>query len=121
MGQILNRMVTLSAVLQFFCLNEWRMGNGNVQRMQAVASEQERKIFPFDLTEVDWDVYYRRFVPGVVKYAIEPRRSKHLAKKIATAEGVAVKKLGLCCVVWSFLALSATEVFKFLFGKDVWA
>lgn len=122
LGQIFEKMISLSEVLEFFCLNEWRMSNDNVQRMQAAASELERRTFPFDLTKVDWKGYYKGFVPGVVRYAIEPRKAKHRARKNAAAEGQnggpkVVQKRGLCYAVWSFLFRYVTIVFNFLFIK----
>lgn len=72
-GLILNRLTAQNEALAFFTLGEWQMSNGNVLRMLAETSEFERQLFPFDLTKLDWSVYCRQFIPGVVRYAIEPR------------------------------------------------
>ncbi|XP_053685653.1 fatty acyl-CoA reductase wat-like [Sabethes cyaneus] len=87
MGQIFEKMINLSEVLRFFCVNEWHMENGNVQRMSAGATALESRLLPFDLAEVNWDVYYRNFVPGVVKYALEPRKARSFEKQTANANG----------------------------------
>ncbi|XP_055591051.1 fatty acyl-CoA reductase wat-like [Uranotaenia lowii] len=85
MAAIFGKMISLSRVLEFFCLNEWTMHNENTHRLLRSMSEEELKIFPFDLTSVDWEAYYRNFVSGVVQYAIEPRK-----KKFAMSENNAV-------------------------------
>uniref|UniRef100_A0A8D8B1G9 Fatty acyl-CoA reductase n=1 Tax=Culex pipiens TaxID=7175 RepID=A0A8D8B1G9_CULPI len=121
LGQIFEKMISLSEVLEFFCLNEWRMTNDNVMRVQAAATELERRTFPCDLTKVDWKGYYKGFVPGVIRYAIEPRKAKHRARKNAEEQngGTAkvVQKRGICYAVWSFLFRYVTIVFNFLFIK----
>ncbi|XP_055536687.1 fatty acyl-CoA reductase wat-like [Wyeomyia smithii] len=111
MGQIFDKMVNLSEVLRFFCVNEWRMENGNVRRMCAGATALESRLFPFDLAEVDWDQYYRNFVPGVVKYAIEPRKVRNSARQVGNSS----RSSGSLYLVWTFLFQNLIKFFKFMF------
>ncbi|XP_058840650.1 fatty acyl-CoA reductase wat-like [Topomyia yanbarensis] len=113
MGPIFERMITLSELLRFFCVNEWQMENGNVKQMLAEASILEARVFPFDLSKVNWDEYYRNFVPGVVKYAVEPRKAKDAGR----TKLVVNERKGALFLVWSFLFRNLIVVFKFIFGS----
>ncbi|XP_055627584.1 fatty acyl-CoA reductase wat-like [Toxorhynchites rutilus septentrionalis] len=107
LGPMFEKMINLSEVLQFFCINEWRTENGNVQRMRAEQSSTERNIFPFDLAEVDWDEYYRNFVPGVMKYAIEPRKARDVRRQDSE---------NWIFLMFNFVILTLVNFIKLLFG-----
>lgn len=109
MGKIFERMISQSDVLKFFTFHEWTMQNENMQRVwNDEVTKEEAQIFPLDLTKVDWDDYYRNFVPGVVKYAIEPRKAKDAGK---ASSGKVERKRSLYAI-WSFLFQSLLTLLK---------
>lgn len=113
MGKIFERMISQSDVLKFFTFHEWTMRNDNMQRVwNEEVTEAEALVFPLDLTKVDWDEYYRNFVPGVVKYAIEPRKVKD-AGKVSSGKVECKRSL---YAIWSFIFQSLLKLLKNFMG-----
>uniref|UniRef100_A0A182UKF5 Fatty acyl-CoA reductase n=1 Tax=Anopheles melas TaxID=34690 RepID=A0A182UKF5_9DIPT len=122
MQRLFSKMVTLSEVLRFFCLNDWKMTNDNIRRISDEMSPLEAEIFPLDIRKIDWTEYYRNFVPGVIKYAVQPRspRSPSIAeRKLKESKVRETKKLnsGLFYLLWSSVFIIALKIFKNLFNK----
>uniref|UniRef100_A0A182REJ2 Fatty acyl-CoA reductase n=2 Tax=Anopheles funestus TaxID=62324 RepID=A0A182REJ2_ANOFN len=122
MQRLFSKMVTLSEVLRFFCLNDWKMTNANIRRISDEMSPLEAELFPLDIRKIDWTEYYRNFVPGVIKYAVQPRspRSPSISeRKLKESKLRETKKLnsGLFYLLWSSVFIIALKIFKNLFNK----
>ncbi|XP_053677824.1 fatty acyl-CoA reductase wat-like [Anopheles nili] len=122
MQRLFSKMVTLSEVLRFFCLNDWKMTNANIRRISDEMSPLEAEMFPLDIRKIDWTEYYRNFVPGVIKYAVQPRspRSPSISeRKLKDSKLRETKKLnsGLFYLLWSSVFIIALKIFKNLFNK----
>uniref|UniRef100_A0A182NV72 Fatty acyl-CoA reductase C-terminal domain-containing protein n=1 Tax=Anopheles dirus TaxID=7168 RepID=A0A182NV72_9DIPT len=122
MQRLFSKMVTLSEVLRFFCLNDWKMTNANIRRISDEMSPLEAELFPLDIRKIDWTEYYRNFVPGVIKYAVQPRspRSPSISeRKLKESKLRETKKLnsGLFYLLWSSVFIIALKIFKNLFSK----
>uniref|UniRef100_A0A182MT09 Fatty acyl-CoA reductase C-terminal domain-containing protein n=1 Tax=Anopheles culicifacies TaxID=139723 RepID=A0A182MT09_9DIPT len=122
MQRLFSKMVTLSEVLRFFCLNDWKMTNANIRRISDEMSPLEAEMFPLDIRKIDWTEYYRNFVPGVIKYAVQPRspRSPSISeRKLKESKLRETKKLnsGLFYLLWSSVFIIALKIFKNLFNK----
>lgn len=116
MSQVFERMINQSEVLKFFTFHEWTMRNENVQRLwREEVSQEDAELFPFDLTKMDWDDYYRNFIPGVVRYAIAPRKEKDEKTKVVAGNGE-VRKYSLYSI-WSFLFHSLLSLLKNFTGR----
>nr|XP_019525041.2 fatty acyl-CoA reductase wat-like [Aedes albopictus] len=116
MSQVFERMINQSEVLKFFTFHEWTMKNENMQRLwRDEVSKEDGELFPFDLTRMDWDDYYRNFIPGVVKYAIAPRKAKDEKSKRVEGSGE-VRKFSLYSI-WSFLFHSLLNLLKNFTGR----
>ncbi|XP_062562566.1 fatty acyl-CoA reductase wat-like [Armigeres subalbatus] len=116
MSQIFERMISQSDVLKFFTFREWTMRNDNIQRLwRQEVSREDAETFPFDLTQVDWDAYYRSFIPGVVKYAIQPRKEKE--QKSNVDKGKWEGKQCTLYAIWSILFFSLLKLVKYFIGR----
>uniref|UniRef100_A0A182IX84 Fatty acyl-CoA reductase n=1 Tax=Anopheles atroparvus TaxID=41427 RepID=A0A182IX84_ANOAO len=123
MQRLFSKMVTLSEVLRFFCLNDWKMTNANIRRISDEMSPLEAEMFPLDIRKIDWTEYYRNFVPGVIKYAVQPRTPRSspsiTERKLKESKLRETKKLnsGLFYLLWSSVFIIALKIFKNLFNK----
>lgn len=123
MQRLFSKMVTLSEVLRFFCLNDWKMTNANIRRISDEMSPLEAELFPLDIRKIDWTEYYRNFVPGVIKYAVQPRTPRSspsiTERKLKESKLRETKKLnsGLFYLLWSSVFIIALKIFKNLFNK----
>lgn len=79
----LQRAVT---ALEFFTTHEWRFSNENVLRLQGFLSPQDRKVFNFDICDLDWRAYFEQYVLGTRKFILKedpstfPMARSHLRK-----------------------------------------
>lgn len=63
----------LSNVLAYFSTRNWSIPNNNLQRVWSNLSEKERKIFNYDLDNLDWKRYFRNHVFGIRLYIIKDK------------------------------------------------
>lgn len=86
MVRIQQRLSKAVKCLQFFTTSEWRFTNDNVQRLQAEMAPADRRVFDFDVREVDWDAYLNSYVLGIRKFILKedpstfPEARAHLRK-----------------------------------------
>lgn len=52
-------------VISFFCTNEWTFTNDNVQELWANLNDDDKKLFYFDMSSLDWDEYIRHYMLGM--------------------------------------------------------
>lgn len=58
-------------VLAFFTTREWEFWNDNVQNLWMEMSNADKKLFPFDITEINWDAYQKHHVLGIRRYVLK--------------------------------------------------
>uniref|UniRef100_A0AAG5DLI7 Fatty acyl-CoA reductase C-terminal domain-containing protein n=1 Tax=Anopheles atroparvus TaxID=41427 RepID=A0AAG5DLI7_ANOAO len=62
--------------MSYFGLREWNMVNDNVVRLRTLLSPAEARLLEFDLATVDWNEYFRAYIPGIRRYVLgEPKPS----------------------------------------------
>ncbi|KAK3907438.1 Putative fatty acyl-CoA reductase [Frankliniella fusca] len=72
--------------LQFFTTGEWQFTDDNVQALMREMTPADRKVFDFDVREVDWDSYLNMYVLGIRKFILKedpstfPEARAHLRK-----------------------------------------
>ncbi|KAF4523936.1 hypothetical protein B566_EDAN011190 [Ephemera danica] len=68
MMRIQEKLQRAVACLEFFTTHEWRFTNENVIRLADRLSPRDRRLFNFDIRELDWREYIEKYVLGVRKY-----------------------------------------------------
>jgi fatty acyl-CoA reductase len=49
----------------------WKFTNGNVKDLLIRITDEDRKMFPFDVRLVKWDTYYSNFIKGIRIYLLK--------------------------------------------------
>ncbi|KAK6645006.1 hypothetical protein RUM43_001282 [Polyplax serrata] len=69
------------SVLEFFTTHEWKFHSSNVRNLLLKLSENDRRIFNFDVKEVNWRKYLDNYVEGIRLYILkEDPAGSHKAK-----------------------------------------
>jgi alcohol-forming fatty acyl-CoA reductase len=55
-------------VISFFCTNEWEFTNDNVQNLWQNLNADDKKLFYFDLSSLDWEDYIKEYMKGMRVY-----------------------------------------------------
>lgn len=60
-----------SGVISYFCTKQWQFRNNNVIKLWTKVRSNDRKIFYFNIQELDWPTYFRDHVLGLRLYVIK--------------------------------------------------
>jgi fatty acyl-CoA reductase len=72
--------------LEFFTTHEWLFTNDNVTRLLMHLHPLDRKIFNFDVLEIDWKLYLEQYILGTRRFILKedpstfPAARSHLRK-----------------------------------------
>ncbi|XP_058116417.1 fatty acyl-CoA reductase wat [Anopheles ziemanni] len=73
-GKLAAKTTRFLETMSYFGLREWTVANENVVRLRTLLSPTEAGLLEFDLSTVDWDEYFRAYIPGVRRYVLgEPK------------------------------------------------
>lgn len=67
--------------LDFFMTHQWRFVSKNPLKLLERLSERDRKLFYFDVREIDWSVYMERYVLGARRFILKDDMSTVPAAK----------------------------------------
>ncbi|CAH1256360.1 FAR1 [Branchiostoma lanceolatum] len=62
--------------LDWFTCRGWDWSNTNVMKLQRQLSEEDRKLFYFDVSAIDWDQYMENYLIGAKRYVLKEDVSK---------------------------------------------
>lgn len=51
-------------VTSYFCNNEWKFENNNTAALWEELSPTDKKLFPFNVSNLDWEDYFDKFILG---------------------------------------------------------
>lgn len=68
---IYNKINKFSDVLAYFTTRNWTFKNDNVQNLWLSLSPQDKMIFPFDMSSLDWDKFFYNYVRGIREYVLK--------------------------------------------------
>ncbi|VVD02621.1 unnamed protein product [Leptidea sinapis] len=68
MMRVQNKLENASACLEYFTTRQWAFSDDNVKALCAALSPQDRGIFDFDVTNIDWDAYIESYVLGIRRF-----------------------------------------------------
>ncbi|XP_058840651.1 fatty acyl-CoA reductase wat-like [Topomyia yanbarensis] len=76
--RLVKRVFALEDAACFFALHRWTVQNDNMRRVLNGLSEHERKLLEFDIDKLDWNDYFKNFLPGIKAALVRcfQRRSK---------------------------------------------
>lgn len=66
--KISNMMQKSSKALEPFTTNSWTWSNENVKRLAEELTEDDKKIFGFDLRDIQWQDYLNKYVEGIREF-----------------------------------------------------
>ncbi|EEB14253.1 male sterility domain-containing protein, putative [Pediculus humanus corporis] len=61
--------------LEYFGNQEWRFRDDNVQELNSILSPEDRKTFPFDVSQIDWPKYLQDYVLGIRRFIFKENPS----------------------------------------------
>ncbi|KAL1132366.1 hypothetical protein AAG570_010321 [Ranatra chinensis] len=68
MMKIYSKIHKFVDVIVYFCSNEWRFHDGNIQMLWSNMPDADKRLFNFDVKSIDWDQYLRVVVHGVRRF-----------------------------------------------------
>ncbi|XP_075232175.1 fatty acyl-CoA reductase wat-like isoform X2 [Lycorma delicatula] len=71
MLSVYKRVNKFSDVLAYFTIRNWVFKNDNVQNLWGNLTEHDKKLFPFDISSLDWNDYFYVYVRGIRKYLLK--------------------------------------------------
>ena len=72
-----------TGAISFFCTRQWNFSNQNVQQLWKVISEDDRKIFDFNICNLNWNRYLCESLMGVRNFLLkdDPNKLSEAIKK----------------------------------------
>lgn len=67
MMRIQDKLSKAAVCLEYFATNEWKFDDENVQYLNTVLCESDRKEFNFNVAKVDWQKYIENYILGIRK------------------------------------------------------
>ncbi|XP_050433016.1 fatty acyl-CoA reductase wat-like [Adelges cooleyi] len=68
-------------ILVYFSTREWSFSNANVQSLWKRTSENDKKLFPFDLSQLKWNEYLYTYHQGILRFLLKEGPDKLPAAK----------------------------------------
>lgn len=65
MVKIQDKLAKAAKCLEYFTTQEWHFEDNNVRTLSLSLSEQDRREFPFDIAQIDWEDYIENYVLGI--------------------------------------------------------
>lgn len=65
MVKIQNKLDKAVGCLEYFTTHQWRFTDDNVSELLTHMSASDRSTFSFDVTQIDWDAYFERYILGL--------------------------------------------------------
>lgn len=81
------------ACLDFFMTHQWRFVSKNPFRLLDMLSERDRKLFYFDVRNIDWNAYMEGYVLGARRFLLKDDMST-----VPAARKNLNRYLGIQCV-----------------------
>ena len=58
-------------MISYFSTRDWKFTNKNIQEIWQKLHEDDRKLFDFNIDELDWDKYFYTYVKGIRLYLLK--------------------------------------------------
>ena len=101
--------------LNFYTIRQWRFISQNAIRLLSKLSEEDRRIFYFDVREINWRAYIRNYVLGARKYILKEADGSEPAARIIVARLYWLQK-ATHAVILLILAYIGYQLFRCIFS-----
>ncbi|XP_063372365.1 putative fatty acyl-CoA reductase CG5065 [Cydia splendana] len=68
MMRVQNKLEKAAACLEYFTTRQWAFADDNVQALCTALSPEDRRIFDFNVRNIDWDAYIESYVLGIRRF-----------------------------------------------------
>lgn len=68
MVKIYKKLHKSSSLVDYFVENDWTFVRDNIKNAWTELSESDKKIFPFEMSQIDWPQQFQRSVTGIRRY-----------------------------------------------------
>lgn len=66
--RVQNKLEKAAACLEYFTTRQWAFADGNVQALCGALSPDDRRVFDFNVRNIDWDAYIESYVLGIRRF-----------------------------------------------------
>lgn len=74
--KIYSKLDKMTNILTFFLMNEWDIKNDNVLEIWNKLSEEEKRVFNFDINTISLENYLTNLLTGLKKFILKEDMSK---------------------------------------------
>lgn len=71
MVRVQTKLQRAVSCLEFFTTHEWRFTNENMVRLLGQMSPADRKVFDFNINDLDWKKYLESYVLGTREFILK--------------------------------------------------
>uniref|UniRef100_H2Y506 Fatty acyl-CoA reductase n=1 Tax=Ciona savignyi TaxID=51511 RepID=H2Y506_CIOSA len=111
------RVTGTIGVLQYFVTNQWNWDNSSLVQLQRLMSENDRKMFNFDASVIDWEQYMDSYAKGTKKYLLKEDPMNYPAARRRIQR---LRILGYCSQCLVFMAVWRLLVPRSAIAKNLW-
>ncbi len=104
--------------LNFYTIRQWRFVSDNAIHLLDKLTAEDRRIFYFDVREIDWRAYIRNYVLGARKYILKEADDSVPAARIIMARLYWLQK-GTHALILLILAFIGFQLFSWIFGAGL--
>ncbi|XP_055319042.1 putative fatty acyl-CoA reductase CG5065 [Sitodiplosis mosellana] len=118
MIKIQNKLEKAVGCLEYFTTHQWRFTDDNVRELLTHMSATDRSTFQFDVTHIDWDAYFERYILGLRAFLCKqnPKTLPSSRKKMTRLYVVhQMSKILIVIFTWRFLMARSKKI------RDAWS
>lgn len=71
MVRLVRRMHNAFQMLEYFATRQWKFPSDNLVALNKSLNETDRKVFDFDVTKIDWNVYTHNMYLGMRRHLLK--------------------------------------------------
>lgn len=76
------KVLKFTGIINYFTVRNWDFSNFNVKKLLHELEPNDRQIFQFDMSEIDWENYFKNYMKGIRIYLLkEPLKNLEEAQK----------------------------------------
>lgn len=104
--------------LNFYTIRQWRFVSDNAIHLLDKLSDVDRRIFYFDVREIDWRAYIRNYVLGARKYILKEPDDSVAAGQVVLARLYWLQK-ATHALILLILVVVGFKLFSWIFGAGL--
>ena len=81
--RLYNKIEEFSSVISFFSIRQWQFVSNNFIPLLDKLSDEDRRIFYFDVRQIDWKSYVKDYCLGIRRYVLKDNDDTIQAARIS--------------------------------------